>query len=360
MNIQPHNSVRIALLLFLWKCKQGCYSIPLACKSLEIHEKSAKHSELCQLKCMDRQYFGFNQNNERCVCFDDQSQIPGITFWVGVYRQRLYIDNSDIAVLKAFNQIQPHISHCNHLSSNADLVTTRNCSSINHYKCSTDLPDASTSRSTTILINETDIIVGIVISVFVIILAIVMILVFMYRRKYSKEQLSLDTARRKDCNTIELDNDIVFSDYQQLDDVNDEENKTKAYDQLHVTCIVDTDSTNDQSNASFSKEEYSKYELIEDSNEIDDNTATSEYEQLNNATKDTSMKAFDQLHVTHVVNTDPTYFYSKTMIPMEEHIKYEPVEEDTAMDKNTITSEYEQLDNNETDKSVNMYDHLNT
>lgn len=116
-----------------------------------------------------------------------------------------------------------------------------------------------------------------------------------YCRKYSKEQLSFDSASRNYRNINERDtsNDTVISDYQQLDDISDEERKTKAYDQLHVTRIVEPYPSNDQPKTSFSREVYSNYELIEDSINVNKNTVNSEYEQLDKANKDTKMTAYD-------------------------------------------------------------------
>ncbi|VDI07861.1 Hypothetical predicted protein [Mytilus galloprovincialis] len=219
-----------------------------------------------------------------------------------------------------------------------------------------DLPDIPT----TLLNNDTDIIVGISVSVTVLLLTIVVLLVFMFLRKYSTEQLSLRTVGSGDrhTNESEMDNYAVTLDYEQIDNVDNINKGTKANDQLHVTRIADTDPNTDQSNSSCSGKHNSKYESIVEPNEIYTNTVTSEYEQLDNAEIDKSTKAYDLLHVKHVVDTDPTTIYSKTMISREEHNNYEPIEVINGVDNNTVSSQYEQLDNAETDTIVNVYDQL--
>ncbi|VDI74176.1 Hypothetical predicted protein [Mytilus galloprovincialis] len=61
--------------LLPWIEIRGCYNLPLSCNSFETDEKNAASSQLCQLKCMDRRYFAFNQQNERCVCFDEHDLV---------------------------------------------------------------------------------------------------------------------------------------------------------------------------------------------------------------------------------------------------------------------------------------------
>ncbi|XP_052097272.1 uncharacterized protein LOC127732231 [Mytilus californianus] len=301
--------------LLPWIEIRGCYSIPLTCNSLERDEMVAKNSALCQLKCMKRQYFAFNQKNERCVCFDEHEAMkqesdkanlcqeckhqrdcdlyavvykvfhgqisvggyhhdclsyecnsegadptfnknrcsayclpycrdgqravnddylqfskyritceeehftypllhsgnpvklcdvsksfrPGICIWVGVYRQRLDMDNLDKTVLQNFNNIAKYILHCKSLSMNGGLVRTKNCSDKLHYKCTQDIPmdfqkDLIYNSTTTPVcrskdsgIGETDnqssgIIAGTLTSTFVIVVAVVVI-VIIYRRR---------------------------------------------------------------------------------------------------------------------------------------------------------------------------------
>ncbi|CAC5391817.1 unnamed protein product [Mytilus coruscus] len=229
----------------------------------------------------------------------------------------------------------------------------------------TAIPYASTVQylpdiPTTLLNNDTDIIVGILVSVAVLLLTIVVILVFILWRKYSTEQLSLSTVNRGDRNTneIEMDNYTVNSDYEQIDNIDNIDKGTKANDQLHVTRFVDTDPNTDQSNSSFSGKKISKNESIEKPKEIDNNAVTSEYQQLDNAEIDKSTKVYDLLHVTHVVDTNPYTNYSKTLISGEEHSNYEPIEETTELDNITVISQLEQLDNAEKDKSLNVYEHV--
>ncbi|CAC5371760.1 unnamed protein product [Mytilus coruscus] len=273
--------------LLPWIEIRGCYNIPLTCNSLERDEKHAENLQLCQIKCMERRYFAFNKQNERCVCFDehdvvkketdnaslcqecidrgdcnthatvykDQSQItwfviilydwflykqngmdeelmalhirissnienpvtlckvsesltPGIDVWVGVYRQKLYMDNLDKAVLQDFDQIEQYISRCDHLPTNNVLKKAENCSEKHHYICTSDTPidiqeepiENTTSnhvcRPEDPYTRKTDnqssgIIAGTVTSMLVIV-AVVVIVVFTYRRFNSK------SPKRKD------------------------------------------------------------------------------------------------------------------------------------------------------------------
>ncbi|XP_071143387.1 uncharacterized protein [Mytilus edulis] len=242
------------LALLPWIEIRGCYNIPLTCNSFETDERNATNLQLCQLKCMKRRYFAFNQKNKRCVCFDEhdvvkketdnatfcqectdsgdcnthavvykvfdrpinladtghdclsyqcnytgaipifntqecfeysrsycrdgrsadgpayqhffqyrftceenhftypllysenpvnlcnlsESLTPGRDVWVGVYRQKLYVDNSDNAVIQFFDQIEQYILRCDHLPTKAELVQATNCSGKHHYVCAAD------------------------------------------------------------------------------------------------------------------------------------------------------------------------------------------------------------------------------
>lgn len=207
----------------------------------------------------------------------------------------------------------------------------------------------------------------------------------------------MNTAGRKDRSTNNTDNNAVISDYQQLENTADVHKMTKAYDQLNVPRNL---TTNDQANTSFSREEYSKYESIEDSNRINTNTVISEYEVLHNAEKDTSTQAYDQLNVktdpttffknestkaiaatseyeqldnaknvkgvdvydelqaTDMIDNKQTYYNSKTTKSRNQHSKNEQIKETVEVNHMTVTSEYEQLDNAKKDKSMNVYDQL--
>ncbi|CAC5371759.1 unnamed protein product [Mytilus coruscus] len=302
--------------LLPWIEIRGCYNIPLTCNSLERDEKHAENLQLCQIKCMERRYFAFNKQNERCVCFDEhdvvkketdnaslcqecidrgdcnthatvykagtnhdclyyqcnsygarpmfytqecfeysrsycrdgrradgpayqnffqyrgtceekhftypllysenpvtlckvsESLTPGIDVWVGVYRQKLYMDNLDKAVLQDFDQIEQYISRCDHLPTNNVLKKAENCSEKHHYICTSDTPidiqeepiENTTSnhvcRPEDPYTRKTDnqssgIIAGTVTSMLVIV-AVVVIVVFTYRRFNSK------SPKRKD------------------------------------------------------------------------------------------------------------------------------------------------------------------
>lgn len=76
------------------------------------------------------------------------------------------------------------------------------------------------------------------------------------------------------------------------------------------------------------------------------------------AKKDKSVNVYDQLHVTDIIDTEPTNYNSKTMISRDQQSKDEPTEETTELNNMTVTSEYEQLDNAKKDESVNVYDQL--
>ncbi|CAC5374864.1 unnamed protein product [Mytilus coruscus] len=304
--------------LLPWIEIRGCYNIPLTCNTLGMDEKNAASLQLCQLKCMKRRYFAFNQKNERCVCFDEhdvveketdnasfcqefihrgdsnthavvykvfdrpitlasnnhdclvyqctnncampvfstkecylysrsycrdgrrpdgnlyqhffqyrgnceenhftypllysenpvklcnvsESLTPGIDVWVGVYRQKLYIDNLDKTVLQDFDKIEQYISLCDHLPTNNVFVKAENCSRKHHYKCTSDTPndiqkEPYTSSTSTPVCQSGDpdtgntdnqssgIIAGTVTSMLVIVV-IVVIVVFTYRRFNSK------------------------------------------------------------------------------------------------------------------------------------------------------------------------------
>ncbi|CAC5393839.1 unnamed protein product [Mytilus coruscus] len=406
-----------------WIEIRGCYNISADIDTVT-DISNVEDPAVCQVKCMKTwktniQYFGFNKHEHRCVCFEDKrlvSEVSGslcsicsaartcdrfvdvykvfnrsvinstdednfclarncsstetptysqsncesyfkaychticnkkqpgdsnVMYWVGVYRQKLDIRNLD--------KLVDELSTTDYVSTVTTFVTSDirinvswNCD-INNCGYTDNNCDTSINvEKVSISVNQTS---KLIIELF---------------RTHSKKLLPLNTAGGEDGNTNEMDNYTVISDYQQLDNVDDLEKRTKAYDmydQLHVTRIEEIDLTNGQSNTSFSREEYSKYESI-DTNEIDNSTVTSEYEQLDNAEKDTRTKAYDQLHVKHVVNTDTPNYYSKNLVSTKEHNNDEPIEKATAIDKNTVISEYEQLDNAKNDKSINVYDQL--
>ncbi|CAG2248515.1 unnamed protein product [Mytilus edulis] len=231
-------------------------------------------------------------------------------------------------------------------------------------------------------------IIGIVISISVLVLTILVILAFMYRRTYAKENASFNTAGREDLNTNDIDNNTVISDYQQLDDVDDVQKKTNAYDQLSVThsngintnTVIsdyeelhksDKDTSTqayDQLNVTreFKTEPTIFFSKITASTEKHSKTestkataATSEFEQLDNAKKDKSVNVYDQLHVTDIIDNEQTNYNSMTTKPRDQQSNAKPTEETTKLNKRTVTSEYEHLDNATKDTSVNVYDNLN-
>lgn len=180
-----------------------------------------------------------------------------------------------------------------------------------------------------------------------------LVIVFFCCRKYLKHQLVLKTAGRehgKDRYTNEMDNYTIISDYQQLDKVKNRKTKTKPYDQLHVKHPVDSYQTDDHFNTLSSRYEHNKYESIENKNEIVNNKVTLEYEVLDKTQQDKMTKAYDQLHYPHVVDTDSTNNHSTTIIESEQKHK---------TSTHTTSLEYEEFNNAEKDKSVNVYDQLN-
>lgn len=92
-------------------------------------------------------------------------------------------------------------------------------------------------------------------------------------------------------------------------------------------------------------------------NKTDNCTAKLEYEQLDIIRRDKSTNAYNELHVTHVVDPNPTFTHS-IMTSIEDDSKYESINGTTKMDFNTFASEYEQLENNNEDKNTNVYDKL--
>lgn len=54
-------SIYLFLAFSLFLLITGCYSIPFTCNSLDIDENNAANLQLCQLKCIKRRYFAFNQ-----------------------------------------------------------------------------------------------------------------------------------------------------------------------------------------------------------------------------------------------------------------------------------------------------------
>ncbi|XP_076084792.1 uncharacterized protein LOC143055517 [Mytilus galloprovincialis] len=61
--------------LLPWIEIRGCYIIPYTRNSLNRDELITENPALCQLKCMKRQYFAYNQLIKRCVCFDQQNTV---------------------------------------------------------------------------------------------------------------------------------------------------------------------------------------------------------------------------------------------------------------------------------------------
>lgn len=149
----------------------------------------------------------------------------------------------------------------------------------------------------------------------------------------------MKTDCRRDRHTHEMDNYALNSDYLQLNNVQE---KPKPYDQLQVRRDhgnVDTELTTEETNTSFSRDEYSNTDIVE-------------YEQLDNSDKDTNTHAYDQLNVTRIVKTDSTNFFSNTTVSKEKYSKNESTK------ATAVTLEYEQLDNAKRDKSLNVYDQL--
>lgn len=92
-------------------------------------------------------------------------------------------------------------------------------------------------------------------------------------------------------------------------------------------------------------------------NETNNCTAKLEYEQLDIVRRDKSTNANDELHLTHVVDQNPTNTHSR-MTSKEDVSKYESINETTKMDHNTVSLEYEQLENIDNDTRTNVYDQL--
>lgn len=78
------------------------------------------------------------------------------------------------------------------------------------------------------------------------------------------------------------------------------------YDQLHAVHAVVTGQVIGHSTTIIAREEQQNYESIENKNNIDNHTASSEYEQMDNAKQANSTHVYDQLDVAHEVNKDPT------------------------------------------------------
>ncbi|VDI18911.1 Hypothetical predicted protein [Mytilus galloprovincialis] len=151
----------------------------------------------------------------------------------------------------------------------------------------TDSPFGPTSRSSTILINDTNTIVGIMVSVIVIIIPVLVILVFIYR--------SLRNTKKE----------------------------PKACDQTHVISVVN------QSNTSYHDES------IEASNEMYANTCTVtlENKHLDSNEIDEGTRSDDPLHTTHAVDTDKTNYKSRPNISTEGYSNDEQTKETLAIDK---------------------------
>ncbi|XP_076083292.1 uncharacterized protein LOC143054247 [Mytilus galloprovincialis] len=220
-----------------------------------------------------------------------------------------------------------------------------------------DSPFGPTSISSTILNNDTDMIVGIVVSVIVITISVLVILVLMYRRKYSNERLlQISAIRRGDRYTINMNQyetptgtlDIERFPHVSLTHVDNTKNRTKADDTMHIPSAVN------HSNTSYHDES------IEASNEMYANTCTVtlENKHLDSNEIDEGTRSDDPLHTTHAVDTDKTNYKSKTEISTEGYSKDEPTKETLANDKKTVDSVYEPLDNDSKDKTPKAFDKL--
>ncbi|CAC5371762.1 unnamed protein product [Mytilus coruscus] len=115
---------------------------------------------------------------------------------------------------------------------------------------------------------------------------------------------------------------------------------TKADDPLHITHAVDTDQTNYKSKTEISTEEHSNNEPSKETLVMDNKTVDSVYEPLDNDKKDKTPKAYDKLHVVHDVDTDSTNYYLNTMISSEKQSNYEPIDETDEMENKTAMTEY--------------------
>ncbi|VDI08364.1 Hypothetical predicted protein [Mytilus galloprovincialis] len=265
------------------------------------------------------------------------------------YHVASYFTSVSFVVIQYFDQIEQYISSCDYIPANTEFAQAENCSGKHHFKCDPGtqiyIQEEPINTTSTSVCQSEGMIVGILVSISVIVVILFVILAFMYRRKCTNEKLSLNTDCRRDRYTHEIDNYALNSDYQQLDNVQE---KPKPYDQLQVRRNhgnVDTVPTIEQTNTSFSRDEYS-------------NTDISEYEQLDNADTDTSTHAYDQLNVTHVEKTNPTSSLSKTTTSREQHSKHESTKATTKLSYETVTSDYEQLNNAKKDKSMYVYDQL--
>ncbi|CAC5408483.1 unnamed protein product [Mytilus coruscus] len=155
----------------------------------------------------------------------------------------------------------------------------------------------------------------------------------------------------------EMYGNTVTLKFEHLDNV-EKDKGTKADVPLHVSHAVDTDQTIYKSKTEISTEEHSNYEPTKETTDMDYKTVTSVNEPLDNDTKNKRTKAYDKLHVAHEVYTEPSHYYPNTMISCEEQRNYEPIDETTEMENKTATTEYEQLEYPEEYRSMHVYNQI--
>ncbi|CAG2225100.1 unnamed protein product [Mytilus edulis] len=206
-------------------------------------------------------------------------------------------------------------------------------------------------------------------------------------REEENKYESIEETNEKYYNTV-----TAHAEYEQLDQAVIEKT-TNLYDPLHFTNVGNSDTTNDRSHIFVLKaenrkyepsetknemdtsavplkyeqlditktdtiEEHTYYETSEDKKECDTSTVSSKYEDLDITKTDKSVKTYEQLHLKHVVVTEPTVENSNNMISGEIHAQCKPLGDNVNKDTNTDYSYYEQLDSADTNESTNAYDQL--
>lgn len=144
-----------------------------------------------------------------------------------------------------------------------------------------------------------------------------------------------------------------MSNYEQLDNTAEDKN-IKAYDRLHVAHIPGQFNVQFQTITSREEDDLSNTKEIH----AFDYTTTSEYVQLDTSDKAKSTNVYDQLHAVHAVVTGQVIGHSTTIIAREEQQNYESTENTNNIDNHTASSEYEQLDNAKQANSTHVYDQL--
>ncbi|CAG2248513.1 unnamed protein product [Mytilus edulis] len=429
-----HNKVNISIwvggfqTLLPWIEIRGCYNIPLTCNSLETDEKHAENLQLCQLKCMKRRYFAFNQKNERCVCFNEHdivkketdnasycqefidhgdsnthavvaqrrsfvhqkltvpltvlqvvrltkrdgrravgdafqhfhkyretceenhftypllySENPvklcnlpelliiGTDIWVGVYRQKLYIDNSDKTVIQYFDQIEQYISSCDYLPANTEFAQAENCSGKHHFKCDPGtqiyIQEEPINTTSTSVCQSEGIIAGIVTSILVIgvVVAIVVLTCRRFNSKSSKRKDNHSEGEPPKNNTqVQRASEDANENSRVVSIIVDASNITEktinaianpGYNDLQVNVDTQTIQNGDQQglNSMANTMTSADYCLAKPTDPVDltlytDNT---DYDHLNSVKhhqeKD-NVNLYD--HVPNIVDSDDTYDHS--------------------------------------------------